>query len=273
MKLIALAALLLLGYLGLAYSLQRAALFPRPAAPSGSPLEGRSDVTVLRVGPGQSVEAWLLRPLLGPEAGETPAPLLIFAHGNGELIDDWLDAFEPARAWGLAVLLVEYPGYGRSGGAPSEASIAATMSSAFDMATARPDVDGGRVVVWGRSVGGGAAAVLVGQRPVAALILESSFTSVRSLALRHGLFGPLVRDPFDVLRAVRGFDGPVLVVHGTEDRIIPPSHGKKLAVNARQGELRLVECGHNDCARPWEAVRSFLDRSEILRPPVSPGST
>jgi pimeloyl-ACP methyl ester carboxylesterase len=221
-------------------------------------------VEVLRVGPEGEVEAWLLSPLLSPAASLDPAPLLIFAHGNGELIDHWLDAFDPLRRLGLAVLLVEYPGYGRSGGTPSEETIARTMAAAFDRVAARPDIDGERVVLYGRSVGGGAVAALARQRAVSAVVLESSFTSVRTLARRYGLFGPLVRDPFDVLSVIREYDGPVLVIHGSEDRLIPPAHGRRLATEATAGELLLLECGHNDCPRPWAEVRSFLERSGIL---------
>jgi len=255
----------LIGYLGLAFALQRAVLFPRLPRPARSPAEGRADVNVTRLGPEAQVEAWYLAPV---RAGTMlPAPVLVFAHGNGELIDYWLDEFETVRTWGLGILLVEYPGYGRSGGRPSEAAITRVMETAFDYLAARPDVDSHRIVAYGRSVGGGAAAALARRRPVAALVLESSFTSVRRMARRHGLFGPLVRDPFDNLAAVGEFDGPVLVIHGRDDRLIPPAHGRALAERARVGELVLLQCGHNDCPRPWPELRAFLERHGLLEDP------
>ena len=161
-------------------------------------------------------------------------------------------------------MLVEYPGYGRSRGDPSEESIAQTMAAAYDYLATRPDVDPRRIVAYGRSVGGGAAGALIRQRSVAALVLESSFTSVRRLARRHLLFGPFVRDPFDTLGAVGDFDGPVLVIHGREDRMIPAAHGKELAARAPRGEILWLDCGHNDCPRPWREVRGFLERQGIL---------
>jgi pimeloyl-ACP methyl ester carboxylesterase len=254
-----------LGYLGLAFILQRSVLFPRPAPPGRSPAEGRPDVEVAWVGSDRAVEAWYLSPMSAVTAG--PAPVLVFTHGNGELIDYWLDEFEIVRSWGLGVLLVEYPGYGRSGGSPSEDSITRTMADAYDYLVSRPDVDPGRIVAYGRSVGGGAACALIRDRPVAALILESSFSSVRRMARRHGLFGPLVRDPFDNLSAVSEFEGPVLVIHGRSDRLIPPEHGEALAERAPSGELVLFDCGHNDCPRPWPEVRSFLVRNGIASEP------
>jgi pimeloyl-ACP methyl ester carboxylesterase len=256
----------IVGYLGLVFALQRAVLFPRPAPPPRSPAEGRPDVEVAWIGPDRAVEAWYLSPMGAAPA--QPVPVLVFTHGNGELIDYWLDEFEIVRSWGLGVLLVEYPGYGRSGGSPSEASITATMAEAYDFLASRPEVDAGRIVAYGRSVGGGAACALVRERPVAALILESSFSSVRRLARRHGLFGPLVRDPFDNLAVVRDFEGPVLVIHGRSDRLIPPAHGEALAENAPSAEFVLFDCGHNDCPRPWAEVRSFLARIGITGSPV-----
>jgi len=255
----------ILGYLGLAFALQRAVLFPRPAPPARSPAEGRPDVEVTWLGPDRGVEAWFLAPAGDRDVG--PIPVMVFTHGNGELIDFWLDEFEVVRSWGLGVLLVEYPGYGRSRGSPSEESITRVMVDAYDYLTARPDVDRERIVAYGRSVGGGAAGALVRQRPVAALVLESSFSSVRRMAHRHGLFGPLVRDPFDTLGAVSDFDGPVLVIHGRDDRLIPPAHGRALAERAPDGELVMLDCGHNDCPRPWKEVRTFLERQGILAEP------
>jgi len=257
--------LAVLGYLGLAFALQRSVLFPRPPRPQTSPAEARPDVDVVWLGPDRAVEAWYLAPR--GTGSHRPAPVLVFTHGNGELIDYWLGEFEVVRGWGLGVLLVEYPGYGRSGGNPSEASITEAMTDAYDYLTARSDVDPERIVAYGRSVGGGAAGVLVRQRPVAAMILESSFTSVRRMARRHGLFGPFVRDPFDTIGAVGDFDGPVLVLHGRDDRMIPPAHGRALAERAPRGELAWMDCGHNDCPRPWKEVRDFLERQGMLGDP------
>jgi hypothetical protein len=262
MKIALFGLLAVLGYLGLAYAFQRSVLFPRPPRPQVSPAEGRPDVDVAWLGTDRAVEAWYLAPT--GAGNDRPAPVLVFAHGNGELIDYWLGEFEVVRGWGLGVLLVEYPGYGRSGGDPSEASIARTMAAAYDYVAARPDVDPERIVAYGRSVGGGAAGALVRQRSVAALVLESSFTSVRRMARRHLLFGPFVRDPFDTLGAVGEFEGPVLVIHGREDRLIPPAHGSTLAEGAPNGELVWLDCGHNDCPRPWKELRGFLERQGIL---------
>ena len=239
--------------------LQRAPMFPRPPAAPVSPATGRSDVEIIRLGP-EGVEAWYL-PARNVEG---PAPALVFTHGNGELIDYWLEPFSSVPEWGVGVMLVEYPGYGRSGGQPSERSIGRVMAAAYDDLAARPEVDAGRIVAWGRSLGGAAACSLADQRDVAALILESTFTGVRPLARRFGIIGPLVRDPFDNLRVVEDFAGPVLVLHGEHDSIVPVAHGRALAQAAPAAELHVLPCGHNDCPLQGPLIRSWLERTALL---------
>ena len=254
------ALLVALGYGALACSLQRRVLYPRPPVPRGSPVEGRSDVRAAWVGPERTTEVWLLAP-----RASGPAPYLVFTHGNGELIDDWVDAFAVPRAWGLGVMLVEYPGYGRSRGTPSERSIREAVLAAYDFLVRQPDVDPGRIVVHGRSLGGGPACALARERPVAALILESTFTSLRPFFRPYGLVGPLVLDPFDNVETVEQFQGPILVLHGEHDEVIPVAHGRELASRARSANLHVLDCGHNDCPRPWTLVRAFLERNALLR--------
>jgi fermentation-respiration switch protein FrsA (DUF1100 family) len=99
---------------------------------------------------------------------------------------------------------------------------------------------------------------LIGRRPIAALILEAPFTSVRPFASRYGAPGFLVRDPFDNLAQVAGFRGPLLILHGAQDDVIPPCHSQALARAAPQAELHLLPCGHNDCPRAWDLVGAFL---------------
>ena len=87
------------------------------------------------------------------------------------------------EALDMGVMLVEYPGYGRSAGSPSEDSIRETMLLAFDWLGDQPEVDPTKIVVYGRSMGGGAACTLIPERKPAALILQSSFTGIQSFAI------------------------------------------------------------------------------------------
>jgi pimeloyl-ACP methyl ester carboxylesterase len=263
--LLALALLLYLLYVGYFFAAQRAILFPRHlmAVPATVPAVPGREVLWLatRQGP---VEAWVLPPF----DEENPAPLLIVAHGNGDLIDSWPPAVIGLRRMGIGVLLVEYPGYGRSAGSPSQAALHETFLLAYDTLVQHPQVDPARIVLFGHSVGGGVVAALAAERPSAALILISTFTSVRALAAQQGLPGRLARDPFDTLAAVRSYPHPVLVVHGRRDRTIPFGHGQALAQAAPQGELLALDCDHNGCIDDWDAfwqqIRPFLVRAAVL---------
>jgi fermentation-respiration switch protein FrsA (DUF1100 family) len=245
-------------YFGATSSLQRKVLYPSPPAPPGEPRLPRG-TEVVWLGPDANVEAWFMRPALM----EHPFPVVIFAHGNGELIDHWAPVFSQLPASGVGVLLVEFPGYGRSGGTPSQTSIGETILAAYDFVVDRPGVDPEAIVAHGRSLGGGAACILATERPVSALVLESTFTSVRAIAKRLGLPGSLVVDPFDNLEVVESLDIPVLVLHGERDTLIPVSHGETLA---EAGETTLVRlpCGHNDCPFAWPRVEAFMMEQGLL---------
>jgi pimeloyl-ACP methyl ester carboxylesterase len=265
MKIVATAAVVLAGLVLLYWSLlfvgQRAIIFPAPSI-AGAPARPADAQSIWLETPTARVEAWYLPPL---GAAVEPAPLLVFTHGNAELIDYWPADFLLPRRWGLAVLLVEYPGYGRSGGRPTEASITAAMIAAHDWAGRQPAIDGQRVIAYGRSLGGGAAMVLARARPVAAVILESTFSRTRDFARGFGAPGILVRDRFDNLEGVRRLKVPLLILHGTDDGIVPVAHAKALHAAQPASELVLMPCGHNDCPRPWRIIERFLRQHAQIR--------
>jgi hypothetical protein len=258
----------LLLLLGLAVAVvffgQRSLIFPGSRALGTVAPEDVGGERIWLTASGERSEAWLLPPRNAGGAG----PLLIYAHGNGELIDHWVEAFEPARKRGAAALLVEYPGYGRSRGSPSERTIRATLVAAYDFATKERGFAGRPVVGWGRSLGGGAVCALARERQLAALVLESTFTSVTRMALLAGLperLAPLlVRDPFDNLGLLHRFTGPVLLLHGERDEMVPPAEAEALRAASHGAELHWLPCGHNDCARPWPPVLRFLVAHGLL---------
>jgi hypothetical protein len=210
------------------------------------------------------VEAWFIPPL-----GPTPAPALVFTPGNGELIDDWVTDLADFAERGLGVMLVEYPGYGRSGGRPTAETVVHATRAAYDALAGRPGIDPARIVAHGRSLGGGPAALLSLERPLAALVLESTFTGLAPFTRRWLVPSFLLRDRFDVLGAVRAFPGPVLVLHGRRDGIIPFSHGERLAAANSRAILHPWDCAHNDCPPSWSehvrTVTAFLEREGVLR--------
>jgi fermentation-respiration switch protein FrsA (DUF1100 family) len=254
-------AVVVAAYWALLFFAQRSMLYPRPPLSMAPARPADAGQVWLQTSFGK-VEAWYLAPAV---ASNVRAPLLIFTHGNGELIDFWPGEFDPAREWGMGVLLVEYPGYGRSEGSPSERSITEAVLAAHDWARAQPGIDPNRIIPYGRSLGGGAAMALASQRPAPALILESTFSSVAAFA--RGFFAPgfLIRDRFDTLTAVKDFKGPILVLHGSQDTIVPPQHGADIAAAAPRAKLIWLPCGHNDCPRPWNEIKAFLAEHRLLR--------
>ena len=254
-------------YAGFIFLMQRQIMFPRGMIPSPSPdagkVPGREQIW-LDTSYGK-VEAWYLPP---PRHLQRPGPAVIFAHGNGELIDFWPDELAPFRQMGIGVLLVEYPGYGRSGGSPSQKSITTAFVAAYDRLKQRPDIDPDRIVLFGRSIGGGAVCALAQARPSAALILMSTFINVSAFA-KNFLVPPIfVRDPFDNLAVVKTYNGPILFIHGKQDDVIPYRHGLTLYRAAPNGKLLSYDCQHNDCLPGlgtfWQDVEIFLREAAIL---------
>lgn len=203
-------------------------------------------------------------------------PVVIFAHGNGEVVDGWLTALHGFRERGIGVLLVEYPGYGRSTGTPSEASIRAAMDAAYDRLVADPRVDRARILGFGQSLGGGAICLLARDRQLRALILQSTFTSLDAFTARYWAPSFLLHDHFDSFGSLRHFPGPVLVIHGRQDQLIPWRQGQQLASASAHSTFRLYDCGHG-CWDPdrlpfWQDAEPFLRTAGILSSSGGPNS-
>jgi fermentation-respiration switch protein FrsA (DUF1100 family) len=255
-------------YCLLLYFFQRQLLFPRfhIEKPSGTQqnIPGLEKIW-LDTGGGR-VEAWFFPPAVNDVA--KPAPAVIFAHGNAELIDYWPQELRSFSSHGMGLLLVEYPGYGRSEGTPSQESLLETLMVAYDTLVTREDIDPSRIILFGRSLGGGAVLALADRRPSAALIVMSTFTSIRSFASKFFLPGFLVKDPFDNLASIKSYSGPILIVHGRHDTLVPYKHGEALYHAAQHAQMVTYDCNHNDCPPNWEMfwqdVEVFLKNAGIL---------
>ena len=265
LKLFALAGIAYALYGVLVFALQRRLIYPgRAIRVTGPPPVGVVPITIVTA-TGRGA-AWFMPPLQGIR-GER-RPVVICFHGNGEVIDFLPEQFEGFVRLGMGVLLVEYPGFGRSTGNPTEESITEAAVAAYDAVLQREEVDPERVVVFGRSLGGGAACALAARRPSRALILQSAFTSTRPFARNFLAPGFLLRDVFDNAAVVAGYRQPLLLVHGSSDTIVPVGHSRllqRLAPNARLVEF---PCGHNDFPPDWREfyriVTVFLLEAGVL---------
>jgi fermentation-respiration switch protein FrsA (DUF1100 family) len=253
-------ALVLVLFVGGGYAatqlIQIFATFPAP--PSSSANAGAVDAAggerIWLDVDGDRVEAWYLP----PRAATGPAPLLIYAHGNGELIDMRAGEFGTLRDAGIGVLQVEYPGYGRSRGSPSERTLTASLVAAHDRMAADPRIDARRIAGYGRSLGGGAIAQLAVRRPLGALVLESTFENFEDVVMAYGVPRYLLINHFDTRAALTNYRGPVLLLHGTRDRTFDARNARALAALSDRATLHLDECGHNDCPPRWDLVLGFL---------------
>jgi fermentation-respiration switch protein FrsA (DUF1100 family) len=207
-------------------------VFPVRGEPAGAPAAyGIPDGLAVTIDTpdGERLAAWYL-----PPRGPAPAGAVLWFHGNAEWVSGfaWMvRALRPARA---AVLVVEYRGYGGSTGRPTVAAITRDALVAWDWLAARPEVDATRTVVYGRSIGSGPALHVAAERPVAGVIVESAFTSLRGLARRHYPLFPstLAGSGFDNLAAIARVRVAVLLVAGERDAIVPPAMGRALAAAA-----------------------------------------
>lgn len=256
-------ALFIAGGFVATYLIQRFVTFPRPPATAWNPgaLQANGGEQRWLDVAGERVEAWYLP----PTAATGRAPLVIYAHGNGELIDMRAGDFATLRAAGVGVLQVEYPGYGRSEGSPSDASLTGAHVAAYDWAAADPRIDSRRIVGYGRSLGGGAIAQLAARRPLAALVLESTFENFEEVVMAYGVPRYLLINQFDTRTVLAKFDGPVLLLHGTLDRTFDARNARALAAVARRATIHLDTCGHNDCPARWDLVLGFLATHGVCR--------
>lgn len=253
---------------GLLFAFQRKILFAGQNRPRMIEVEEAgvpAEEWTLEWGRRGSTYAWFL-----PALSDEPAPTAIFFHGNAELIDDWPATWYELARRGVNVLLLEYPGYGSAPGRPSQRAFVAAATAAYDRLAEDDRVDASRIFSVGRSLGGGSACALAAERELAAVVLMSTFRSVRPFATRFGMPAALIRDPFDNERRLTEYDGPVFIVHGEQDEVVEFEHGERLAA-AAAGEVTFlpVRAGHNDCPHDWEAffdqLEAFLREHDVLR--------
>jgi fermentation-respiration switch protein FrsA (DUF1100 family) len=263
-------ALTYVALVALAWLFQERIAFPAPRAPVPDPkrlgvTNGERIEVVTK--DGTELTGWYLAPTgkdgagrggTGKESLTSPvpprpspsSPALLWFYGNGENIASiWpiLRDFQPPRA---ALLVVDYPGYGGSQGQATEAAMYAAADAAYGALAARPDVDPKRIFVYGRSLGTAAATYTATAHPVAGLILESPFTSAGDMARDAYPILPrfILRLSLDNRSRMTHVRCPVLLFHGTADRLVPTERGLEVAAAAPVPvEVVLIEgSGHND---------------------------
>ncbi len=185
------------------------------------------------------------------------APIIVFFHGNGEIVTDYDDLGPLYTRMGINFFVVDYRGYGWSTGTPTISDMMADSHRIMDFVTqwCRDQGFSGALSVMGRSLGSVSAIELAGTRrsEVVTLIVESGFAGTESLLRVLGIDpaarGIRMTPELDNREKIRQWTGPALVIHGEQDQLIPFSHGQALydaCPSAEKKLLKIAVAGHND---------------------------
>ncbi len=175
---------------------------------------------------------------------------LLFFHGNAGNISGRIESISQFHELGLNVLIFDYRGYGKSEGRPSEQGTYLDAEAAWRYLTEIREVPPEKIILFGRSLGGGVAAWLASQVEPGGLVLESTFTSAVDLASEIYPIFPvslLMHIRYPVIDYLADVTVPVMVAHSEGDEIIPYHHGKSIYQKAEEPKKWLeMQGGHND---------------------------
>lgn len=222
----------------------------------------------IEVEPGLSISAYL------HAAGEN-APVILFFHGNGEIAADYATIGPMYTQLGISFLIVDYRGYGMSGGQPTASNQLSDAVAIFDQLEgilAAHHLNPSNIYVMGRSLGSASAIEIAHKKSdqVAGLIIESGFANTFSLISRlsgldieaddatHG-YGNTVK--------IEQINLPTLIIHGEADYLIPASDGQTLHDRSAAADKQIVlipRAGHNDLmltgmAQYFDAINDFVN--------------
>ncbi len=252
-------AALYLGAAGVLYFGQRGMMYRPPDTTARTPASaGFPEASTIRIKTrdGEQLVAWFAPP-------RDDKPLVVFFHGNAEILAWRVERFKKLTEDGIGLLAVSFRGYAGSTGSPSEQGLLADGEAAYTFAAARYPAN--RIVLWGYSLGSGVAVQLAARHPVAKLVLEAPYTSTADVAAARYPFMPvrwLMHDQFHSIDYIKDVHAPLLVLHGGEDRVVPIAFGERLfaAANEPKRFVRFPEGGHVnlDHFGVTEIVRQFV---------------
>ncbi|HYG88432.1 MAG TPA: alpha/beta hydrolase [Azospirillum sp.] len=211
------------------YAMQRPMIFRADLAPTPPALNSVPGFQEVHV---RTEDGLDLRSLYRPAEGDRPT--LLFFHGNADGLSGALQATSGLVRHGYGIFLLEYRGYARNPGKPSEDGLYADGRGALRWLDEH-GVSSARIVLAGNSLGSGVAVELAASHQVAGLVLISAYTSLPDVAAAAFPFVPvrlLMRDRFDNIGKLSRVKAPILILHGTNDLTIPHSHAVALAGEA-----------------------------------------
>jgi fermentation-respiration switch protein FrsA (DUF1100 family) len=194
---------------------------------------------------------------------------ILWCHGNSGNLTYGFKVAGEFRKLGLSTFLFDYRGYGRSEGTPDGKGVMLDAEAAYRYVTRDLKVPPAKLVLLGESLGGAPAIRLAARHECAALIVQSTFTSIRDMAGFVVPYFPwvrfLVRTDFPNLETISGVSVPKLLIHSRTDEVVPFWMGEKLfAAAAEPKELWIIDrAAHSQTfGQPsyWERIRALVDR-------------
>jgi len=200
-------------------------------------------------------------------------PTILFFHGNAQSVFEWCLIHEELAPAECGLLLIDYPGYGKSSGQPAEEGLYAAGRASLEWLKAEGGVPEGRIVLFGKSLGGPVAAETAMHCQPLGVVLESTFRSIPHVARKLLPMLPvdavLKSERYETAERVPKIGAPVLVIHGTIDELIPFAEGQALFELAGEPKAHfwVEQAGHNDVSmvaeRAYgERLREWLDKIE-----------
>jgi len=199
--------------------------------------------------------------------------VVLFCHGNGGNISHRIETITIMNMLGLSIFIFDYRGYGHSGGKPTEKGTYRDAEAAWMYLVENRGISPQEIVIHGRSLGGAVAAWLALKHTPKAFILESSFTSVPDVGAEFYPWLPvklISRFNYPTITYIRELSCPVLVIHSSEDDLLPYSHGRRLfEAAAEPKEFLDIHGTHNDgyimSGKHYiDGLNSFIERYAIL---------
>jgi len=180
---------------------------------------------------GNQLNGWLLKP-----KNVTPTITLLHLHGNGGSLLNQYQAISPLLKKGFQVFTFDYSGFGFSEGEATRENVLSDALSALDYLKTREEAKNTKLVLYGQSYGGYLAAIVASQREkdFDGLVIEGGFSSYKDVAAKRiPIIGRIItKQGYSAITSIKYYHKPVLVIHSTEDEVIPFSLGKKIFDNA-----------------------------------------
>ncbi|MGI9107309.1 MAG: alpha/beta hydrolase [Pyrinomonadaceae bacterium] len=245
----------------------------QPPAREGQIVAHVEDVQ-LAAADGVRLHGWYCTPHLRKRGGALEAvradATLLFLHGNAGNISHRFEIIDELVKLPVNVFIIDYRGYGKSEGRPSEQGLYRDAHAAWEHLTLKRATGANKIVIFGESLGGAVAIELASKVGACGLVVQSSFTSIAEMAAEVLPFVPrfIIRTKMDSLSKIGGVNCPKLFIHSQADEIIPYRMGRRLFEAARTPKqfYEVKGASHNltdtvGGAAYYEALRGFINDS------------